>query len=47
MYKQHLVQVEHELNDGQWETAADTVRKLKFIAKLKTEIERVEDKLLG
>ncbi|EKO3485884.1 co-chaperone HscB [Vibrio fluvialis] len=47
MYKQHLVQVEKELNEAQWETAADTVRKLKFIAKLKTEIERVEDKLLG
>ncbi len=47
MYKQHLIQVEQELNSEQWSTAADTVRKLKFIAKLKNEIERVEDKLLG
>jgi len=47
MYKQHLTQVEQELNSGQWDIAADTVRKLKFIAKLKYEIERVEDKLLG
>lgn len=47
MFKKQLVQVEQELNDEQWQTAADTVRKLKFIAKLKNEIERVEDKLLG
>lgn len=47
MYKQHLAQVEQELNEMQWDVAADTVRKLKFIAKLKNEIERVEDKLLG
>lgn len=47
MYKQYLTQVEQQLNGQQWDTAADTVRKLKFIAKLKNEIERVEDKLLG
>lgn len=47
MFKQHLAQVEQELNDAQWDVAAVTVRKLKFIAKLKNEIERVEDKLLG
>ncbi len=47
MFKLHIAQVEQELNDKQWESAADTVRKLKFIAKLKNEIERVEDKLLG
>ncbi len=47
MFKQHIAQVEQELNDKLWDTAADTVRKLKFIAKLKNEIERVEDKLLG
>jgi len=45
MFKQHLSQVEQELNDKQWDIAADTVRKLKFIAKLKNEIERVEEKL--
>lgn len=47
MYKQHLASVEQELNDGLWAEATDRVRKLKFIAKLKNEIELVEDKLLG
>ncbi|MCZ0924381.1 co-chaperone HscB [Vibrio diabolicus] len=47
MYKQHLANVEQELDDGLWAEAADRVRKLKFIAKLKNEIELVEDKLLG
>ena len=47
MYKQHLKSVEQELNDGLWQQAAERVRKLKFIAKLKNEIELVEDKLLG
>ncbi|SDI07744.1 molecular chaperone HscB [Vibrio xiamenensis] len=46
MYKQHLAAVEQELSDTLWAQAADRVRKLKFIAKLKKEIERVEDKLL-
>lgn len=46
-YQHHLQQVERELSEEQWQAAADTVRKLKFIAKLKTEIERVEEKLLG
>mgnify|MGYP005736013897 FL=1 len=47
MYKQHLASVEQELDQGLWAEAADRVRKLKFIAKLKNEIELVEDKLLG
>ncbi|NCO46314.1 MAG: Fe-S protein assembly co-chaperone HscB, partial [Vibrio sp.] len=47
MYKQHLTLVEQQLNHAQWNLAADTVRKLKFIAKLKNEIERVEEQLLG
>lgn len=47
MFKQHLVQVEQELNDALWPQAAECVRKLKFIAKLKNEIELVEDKLLS
>ncbi|MGR5207750.1 co-chaperone HscB [Vibrio sp. PNB23_22_7] len=47
MYKQHLANVEQELDNGLWAEAADCVRKLKFIAKLKNEIELVEDKLLG
>ena len=47
MYKQHLASVEQELDQGLWAEAADRVRKLKFIAKLKNKIELVEDKLLG
>ncbi|WP_375752790.1 co-chaperone HscB [Vibrio sp. HN007] len=47
MYKQQLADTEKELDDAQWELAAESVRKLKFIAKLKNEIERVEDKLLA
>ncbi|MGR5111648.1 MULTISPECIES: co-chaperone HscB [Vibrio] len=47
MYKQHLASVEKELDNSLWPEAADRVRKLKFIAKLKNEIELVEDKLLG
>ncbi len=47
MYKHHLRTVEDELNGELWLQAADSVRKLKFIAKLKNEIEQVEDKLLG
>ncbi|MHA2878128.1 co-chaperone HscB [Vibrio campbellii] len=47
MYKQHLASVEQELDQGLWAEAEDRVRKLKFIAKLKNEIELVEDKLLG
>lgn len=46
MYKQHLAQIEQQLEQAAWEEAADTVRKLKFIAKLKKEIEQVEDHLL-
>ncbi len=47
MYKQHLRDVEQELNDNSWSQAADRVRKLKFIAKLKNEIELAEERLLG
>ncbi|WP_413285089.1 co-chaperone HscB [Vibrio sp. MA40-2] len=47
MYKKNLLDVKKELDESLWEQATDRVRKLKFIAKLKNEIERVEDKLLG
>ncbi|MCA2017819.1 co-chaperone HscB [Vibrio tritonius] len=47
MLKSYLQQVEQQLNDAAWDTAADTVRKLKFIAKLKDEVAKVEEKLLG
>ncbi len=47
MYKQYLSDVEQALNEQRWELAAENVRKLKFIAKLKNEIELAEEKLLG
>lgn len=47
LYKTHMVNVETELNQAQWAQAANSVRKLKFIAKLKNEVERVEENLLG
>lgn len=47
MYKKNLLDVKKELDESLWEQATDRVRKLKFIAKLKNEIERVEDKLVG
>ncbi|MDN3614206.1 co-chaperone HscB [Vibrio gallaecicus] len=47
MYKQQLKAIEQELDTEAWLEAADRVRKLKFIAKLKNEIELVEDRLIG
>ena len=47
MYKQQLSGVELELNQSLWDAAADRVRKLKFIEKLKSEIEQAEERLLG
>jgi molecular chaperone HscB len=47
MFSDNLKQLEQELAASDWDSAADRVRKLKFIAKLKQEIERIEDKLLG
>ena len=47
MLKSYLQLVEQQLNDAAWDIAADTVRKLKFIAKLKDEVAKVEEKLLG
>jgi len=47
MYKQQLKAIEQELETEAWLEAADRVRKLKFIAKLKNEIELVEDRLIG
>ncbi|MGX9418851.1 co-chaperone HscB [Vibrio sp. RC27] len=46
-YKAMLKAVAVELEESQWNQAASTVRKLKFIAKLKDEVARVEDRLLG
>ncbi|MCC4799901.1 co-chaperone HscB [Enterovibrio norvegicus] len=42
-----LIELKDALNSAQWETAAVLVRKLKFLVKLKQEIERIEDRLLG
>ncbi|CAH7484569.1 (Fe-S) cluster biosynthesis co-chaperone HscB [Vibrio chagasii] len=47
MYKQQLSAIQQELDSRAWLEAADRVRKLKFIAKLKNEIELVEDRLIG
>jgi molecular chaperone HscB len=47
LYKNMLDIVAQELDQALWLQAASTVRKLKFIAKLKNEIARAEDHLLG
>ena len=47
LYKQHLLEVQQQLQDAMWEAAAEQVRKLKFIEKLKQEIEQTEDRLFG
>ena len=47
LYKQHLLDVQQQLQDAMWEAAAEQVRKLKFIEKLKQEIEQTEDRLFG
>ncbi|GLT15465.1 co-chaperone HscB [Vibrio algivorus] len=47
MYQQQLAQLKKQLESEQWDSAADGVRKLKFVNKLRYEIEQLEDKLLG
>lgn len=47
MYQQQLTQLKALLENHQWDIAADSVRKLKFVNKLRYEIEQLEDKLLG
>ncbi|MEZ8141649.1 co-chaperone HscB [Enterovibrio norvegicus FF-33] len=42
-----LSELIEQLNTQHWPDAAVTVRKLKFLVKLKQEIERIEDRLLG
>ncbi|MCW8328035.1 co-chaperone HscB [Photobacterium sp. SDRW27] len=46
LYKSQLVDLEQLLNQESWEQAADAVRKLKFIVKLREEVERLEETLL-
>jgi len=43
LYKSQLSALEQLLNQDDWEEAADAVRKLKFIDKLRYEIERLEE----
>ncbi|UXI00714.1 co-chaperone HscB [Photobacterium sp. TY1-4] len=45
LYLAQLAELEQLLNDEQWESAADAVRKLKFIDKLRHEVELLEDSL--
>ena len=45
MFKHQLELLESKI-DRNWEQAEDSVRKLKFIAKLQNEIQLVEEKLL-
>lgn len=47
MYQQHVDSLKSQLDTQRWDEAADSVRKLKFVNKLKYEIEQLEDKLLG
>ncbi|ATF10240.1 co-chaperone HscB [Candidatus Enterovibrio altilux] len=46
IYNALLLELENELRDAKWATAATLVHKLKFLVKLKQEIERIEDRLL-
>ncbi|PJC86174.1 co-chaperone HscB [Vibrio sp. HA2012] len=46
LLKQQMNALELELKESEWEIAAERVRKLKFIEKLKTEIEQAEERLL-
>ncbi len=45
-YEQMLAELSDKLRFAKWSDAAIMVRKLKFLVKLKQEIERVEDQLL-
>ncbi|MGL5044665.1 MAG: Fe-S protein assembly co-chaperone HscB, partial [Plesiomonas sp.] len=47
MNRTRMQQLQDDLEKAQWDQAADHVRKLKFLAKLRQEIERLEDNLLG
>lgn len=46
LYQKQIAELTDELNQALWQQAAERVNKLKFIAKLKQEIERVEERLL-
>ncbi|GLR10454.1 co-chaperone HscB [Mixta theicola] len=46
MMQQRSQQMQQELAGAQWDAAADTVRKLRFLAKLRSQTEQLEEKLL-
>ena len=46
MQQQRSQQMQQELAAAQWDTAADTVRKLRFLAKLRSQTEQLEEKLI-
>jgi molecular chaperone HscB len=46
MFDTRHQQMVKELDDEAWETAADTVRKLRFLDKLRSSAEQLEEKLL-
>ena len=46
LYKAQLIELESLLVASNWNDAADAVRKLKFIDKLRDEVERLEETLL-
>ncbi|MGF1763888.1 co-chaperone HscB [Aliivibrio kagoshimensis] len=45
MYKEQLLQLTSELKQNEFEAAADSVRKLRFVVKLQYEIEQIEETL--
>ena len=47
MYDARHQQMVEQLDAQAWETAADTVRKLRFLDKLRSSTEQLEEKLLG
>lgn len=46
-YKQRSAQMVQQLDGQQWSSAADSVRKLRFLDKLQQQVEQLEEKLLG
>ncbi|QKJ88232.1 Co-chaperone protein HscB [Paramixta manurensis] len=46
MMQQRSAQMKQQLNDTQWAQAADTVRKLRFLVKLRSQAEQLEERLL-
>jgi molecular chaperone HscB len=47
MFDSRHQQLVEQLNTETWDVAADTVRKLRFLDKLRSSTEQLEEKLLG